>query len=678
MEIKKHKSFQYRQNWKPYTALVLYSVHMVLTLTILRAASIDWIPPMGIPEPEFGIKEDVTMYLQPGETYNYGNGPEPYHLNPQGEPYTHYVDNAHSNSTDTNNPYGTPIKPRKTLPSTQLPDGSVVEMHGQYPIMTFNGKGTRDHPVFIRGQSQDSRTVFMDLSPTAAANAVTKGSSYLILENLKFVGRGIRLSQNTDHISFRYLEITGQPLTDNPRSVCSLAADSSWKEGEHIDHVVFYQNKIHHNGVDKGWPTPNEGGVHGISVGESSYRVWVVDNEIFRNAEDGIHVINFNKRGDPTFVYIGRNKIYENMENAIDVKQAVDTIISQNEMFGYRPTPFAGGSDGSAVVINDEADKSSIRTWVIYNNIYDSTVGLRSQANQSYYVVGNVFHDLPKLTYITSATEMYFVNNTFYNFESGLMIMNGGNYYLHNNLFDSAVTTGNYHLKLNNTLAVFYEIKNNLVYGPNGAKIMNTKGFPLQNCILTLPPLLNAGSLLEGSPAIDKGFESPVYQAFFDLYGLNIRKDFLGNHRPVGSAWDIGAYEFISTSPDSDGDGLLDNWEILYFSSISDPRAQAGVDVDGDGLDNLAEQTTGTSPIDSQSVFRMVSQNFSASGFNVQWTAAPNKIYQIDYSSTLTNWSKAVTITNGSALTLQWTDDGSLTGGAPDERVKRFYRMKTR
>jgi protein-disulfide isomerase/uncharacterized membrane protein len=129
-------------------------------------------------------------------------------------------------------------------------------------------------------------------------------------------------------------------------------------------------------------------------------------------------------------------------------------------------------------------------------------------------------------------------------------------------------------------------------------------------------------------------------------------------------------------NPDSDADGLLDAWEVQHFGSISDPRAQPGLDPDNDGFTNLAEQTAGTSPIDSQSLLKITSVNFVGSSLNVQWTAAPSKIYQLDYSTTLTNWFPAVTVTNGSATTLQWTDDGSLTGGMPSGKTKRFYRVK--
>ena len=129
--------------------------------------------------------------------------------------------------------------------------------------------------------------------------------------------------------------------------------------------------------------------------------------------------------------------------------------------------------------------------------------------------------------------------------------------------------------------------------------------------------------------------------------------------------------------PDYDGDALLDAWEIQYFGSIDDPRAEPGLDIDGDGFDNFAEQTAGTSPIDAADGLRITSQQVvMPNNFVVQWKAARERIYQVDYSNTLTNWSNVATVTNGSAASLLWTDDGSLTGGAPLETKKRFYRIR--
>ena len=48
---------------------------------------------------------------------------------------------------------------------------------------------------------------------------------------------------------------------------------------------------------------------------------------------------------------------------------------------------------------------------------------------------------------------------------------------------------------------------------------------------------------------------------------------------------------------DSDSDGLDDSWELTYFPTLETTTGSANVD--GDSLDNLAEQTTGTNPTNS-------------------------------------------------------------------------------
>ena len=66
--------------------------------------------------------------------------------------------------------------------------------------------------------------------------------------------------------------------------------------------------------------------------------------------------------------------------------------------------------------------------------------------------------------------------------------------------------------------------------------------------------------------------------------------DIDGAPRLVGIQVDMGADEFF----DSDGDGLPDWWELLYFDSATD--AEATADDDGDGRSNLTEYEGDTDP----------------------------------------------------------------------------------
>ncbi|MGE9293065.1 MAG: LamG-like jellyroll fold domain-containing protein [Puniceicoccales bacterium] len=59
-----------------------------------------------------------------------------------------------------------------------------------------------------------------------------------------------------------------------------------------------------------------------------------------------------------------------------------------------------------------------------------------------------------------------------------------------------------------------------------------------------------------------------------------------------------GDFAVASTLTDSDGDGLVDAWEMDHFGSLAYDGTS---DVDGDGLTNLQEQAVGSSPLDSDS-----------------------------------------------------------------------------
>ena len=61
----------------------------------------------------------------------------------------------------------------------------------------------------------------------------------------------------------------------------------------------------------------------------------------------------------------------------------------------------------------------------------------------------------------------------------------------------------------------------------------------------------------------------------------------------------------IDPGADTDGDGLTDAWEYIYFGN---PDMTAAQDSDGDGEDNLSEFKSGTNPNDPNSVFRSARQ----------------------------------------------------------------------
>ncbi len=83
---------------------------------------------------------------------------------------------------------------------------------------------------------------------------------------------------------------------------------------------------------------------------------------------------------------------------------------------------------------------------------------------------------------------------------------------------------------------------------------------------------------------------------------------------------------------DSDGDGLPDWWETLYFAGNADPNA----DPDGDGMSNLAEYRAGTNPTDRNSVFAFIRiLPDAAGGLKVEWSSISNRTYVLQRSTNL-------------------------------------------
>lgn len=126
----------------------------------------------------------------------------------------------------------------------------------------------------------------------------------------------------------------------------------------------------------------------------------------------------------------------------------------------------------------------------------------------------------------------------------------------------------------------------------------------------------------------------------------------------------------LGTIGDSDGDGLLDSWEITHFGSISDSRAISTADPDGDGFSNLSEYTSGTIPVNSSSRLAFINETFPTStSFEIGWQSVSGKSYEIQTSNDLITWSTVTTIAATSSSTT-WTNSG-LSGVG-----KKFYRVR--
>ncbi len=142
----------------------------------------------------------------------------------------------------------------------------------------------------------------------------------------------------------------------------------------------------------------------------------------------------------------------------------------------------------------------------------------------------------------------------------------------------------------------------------------------------------------------------------------------------------------IRLGPDSVGDGVPDAWRQHHFGPAASTNAStcATCDADGDGVHNAAEYRAGTDPTASGEFLRVSGAALQpVPGTNrvrVSWSSKPGIPYRLEWKNDLADtslWQLINTIYTGNNSTLDWFDDGSLTGLPPGDppNNQRFYRI---
>jgi Tol biopolymer transport system component len=125
-------------------------------------------------------------------------------------------------------------------------------------------------------------------------------------------------------------------------------------------------------------------------------------------------------------------------------------------------------------------------------------------------------------------------------------------------------------------------------------------------------------------------------------------------------------------NPDTDDDGLLDDWEMSSFANLNHTSDE---DADGDQFTNLQEFSGGTNPADAKDRLAISDQTISSTGFTVQWNSVLGKTYRIEYSSNMKDWTTALNNWTATTVSSSWTDDGTMTRTPPSLAQRRFYRV---
>ena len=98
--------------------------------------------------------------------------------------------------------------------------------------------------------------------------------------------------------------------------------------------------------------------------------------------------------------------------------------------------------------------------------------------------------------------------------------------------------------------------------------------------------------------------------------------------------------------PDTDGDGIPDDWEYLYFNNLT--TANATTDRDGDGASDLAEYNAGTVPTDRTSRLRITAHTYNPTytAATLTWTTVPTRRYRLEYDTDLLGiWTNSTLVT---------------------------------
>jgi len=140
------------------------------------------------------------------------------------------------------------------------------------------------------------------------------------------------------------------------------------------------------------------------------------------------------------------------------------------------------------------------------------------------------------------------------------------------------------------------------------------------------------------SPCIDAGTaQSPA--------GTNLAAfvsfDFDGMPRPLdgdgtnGPALDLGAFEFLLPSADSNGDGIPDGW-CWRFGLSPVAGGLAAADLDFDGASTWSEYVADTDPTDGHSCFHIEAVGQSPLA-TVGFISSTNRLYSLFYSTNVAN-----------------------------------------
>ncbi len=488
-----------------------------------------------------------------------------------------YIDNSDPMATDmpqaneSNPRHGTPDFPRLTLPPNNasfIAGAKVFLLGGVTTPYTLKSGwhrwyvlGEPGSPVYIMGDNNQPNKPIITGDD---GDQLRLQMQYAIFEGIHFKGIQVypRAGQAGGNIVFRH-SIVDKMNRGTTGSGISL------NQG---DNNVYYDMHIKNSGVTE-LDLSDENDVHGIHISRSN--IWILDSLIHDSAGDAIQINGESSKG----IYIGRNKLHSDNENAVDFKRRYDMIFVENDVWDYRAISYqSSGSDGVPVIVNfDTNGQAPTRSTISRNRIWDANGAIRHQGH-TIWTTDNVIWQIHHNTNTTTESFAFQVgstdendytdrimNNTMSHVDAGIRIwanVNPGviDHQYMGNIFGV--------LNENSLEKLHFKITGNHVQGTiidfnnyaepaliewasrtQDLEWMRANTLSSVNSTENRAPLFNDAinfdlTLNKNSPLIDDNVEHAAYTEFFEQYSRSILFDVNNRVRPQGNGWDIGAYEY--------------------------------------------------------------------------------------------------------------------------------------
>ena len=370
--------------------LLLLSWSVALASPAAAARERPRLPPRGL----------ASRAARPGRPRSVSRGRPSASSSRPGTP-THYVDNTHPSATDSSNPRARPA--RRGAPCLRAGrglGGGGARRALNVSRTTWGAHGSAAAPCSSRAWDRRS---------SGGTRARSRGGSYLVVEGLVLEGAAAD-GAGAIKLAIRRNEIRNYP--DGPTAMIRPpASPTPWSSAQP-------RPPLRRHPQDRG------DGHLGRRSSTTAQNVWVVDNHIHHIAGDSVAWATSDRRRSPgPFVYIGRNDFHHNQENALDIKQSRDVVVSENRITGYRPPQRL--DDGKALVVHDDPES----VWILGNQSTTPRTASAARVQDGLYVIGNVIWDIkhePGDEYdprsmggvqairATATPDFYAINNTVY------------------------------------------------------------------------------------------------------------------------------------------------------------------------------------------------------------------------------------------------------------------------